>query len=543
MQEIIARFNIIHTYFIHRIFAICPELSSIIILKKGAYPMENGKRKKSGNSILRAVFVALSFLLQLGWILVQVVALNNSPVVAALTHLMAVIVVLKLYSKHTNAAFKLPWIMLIMAVPIMGLSLYLLTQAALTPKSIHRRLRGMKEKNAPYLKQDAQTISRMMPAEGNLARYLYRWEGMPVRDGTAAKYYGETLDALKDMKKDLEAAKRFIFMEYFILEDGEAFGQIREILERKAAEGVEVRLMYDDLGSIGTANWRYALDLNQSGIRCQTFNPALPVFNLFLNHRDHRKITVIDGKVGYTGGFNLADEYFHYAKPYGHWKDTGVRLEGKAVRNLTATFLELWNVNSRTEEEPGKYLDITHSVSGTGWVQPFGDSPLDEERSAENVYLTMINQANHYVWIMTPYLIITDELSRALEMAAKRGVDVRIITPGVPDKKTVWAVTRSYYARLVSQGVRIFEYAPGFCHGKMAVSDGVIATIGTSNLDYRSLYLHFENNVVLYGGDAVKQMEADFREMFPVCREMTEKYRSMTLRIWQCILRLFAPML
>ena len=504
--------------------------------------MATQKRKRSGNSILRAVFVALSFLLQLGWILVQILALNNSPYVAAATHLVAFLAVLKLYSKPTNGAYKLPWIMLMMAMPIMGLSLYLLTQLALSPKSIRKRLKSMKGKNAEYLQND-KILQGLAPEERNLAKYLQKYEGMPAWDGTDAKYYGETLDALADMKKDLEKAEKFIFMEYFILEDGEAFSQIREILEKKAAEGVEVRLMYDDLGSIGTTSWRYAAELNQAGIRCRSFNPALPFLNLFLNHRDHRKITVIDGKVGYTGGYNLADEYFHYTKPYGHWKDTGIRLEGRAVRNLTATFLELWNVNERTEEDVSVYLEIDHRVEAEGAVQPFGDSPLDGERSAENVYLTLINQAKEYVWLMTPYLIITDELRRSLELAAKRGVDVRLITPGVPDKKTVWAVTRSYYAPLVGQGVRIFEYTPGFCHGKMAVSDGCAASIGTSNLDYRSLYLHFENNVVLYRCAAVKQMEADFQEMFPLCREMTEAYRSATLRIWQCILRLFAPLL
>lgn len=500
-------------------------------------------RKKSGNSILRAAFVALSFLLQLGWLLVQILALNNSPYIAAVTNLIAIVAVLRLYSKRTNGAYKLPWIMLIMAMPIMGLSLYLLTQVALTPKSIHRRLQSVKGKNTPFLVQDESVLESMEQQEKNLAGYLLRSEGMPVWGNTATRYYGETLDALEDMKRDLEAAEKFIFMEYFILEDGEAFSQIREILERKVAQGVEVRLMYDDLGSIGTANWRYARELGKTGIRCQPFNPALPFLNLFLNNRDHRKITVIDGKVGYTGGFNLADEYFHYTQPYGYWKDTGLRIEGEAVHNLTATFLELWNVNARTEEDPAHYLEICHRGSPDGAVQPFGDSPLDGERSAENVYLNMINQAKRYVWIMTPYLIITDELSRSLELAAKRGVDVRLITPGVPDKKTVYAVTRSYYSRLVSGGVRIFEYSPGFCHGKMAVCDGEVASIGTSNLDYRSLYLHFENNVVLYRSAAVAQMAEDFRQMFSLCREVTESYRSAPLRIWQCILRLFAPLL
>ena len=500
------------------------------------------KRKQSGNSILRAIFVAISFLLQLGWLLVQILALNNSPYIAAATHIIAVLVVLKLYSKPTNAAFKLPWIMLMMAMPIMGLSLYLLTQLAYSPRSIRKRLYSMKRKIAPFL-ENAEIPRGLTPEEGNLSQYLRKYEGMPVWDETQARYYGETLDALADMKRDLEQAKKFIFMEYFILEDGEAFRQIREILERKAAAGVEVRLMYDDLGSIGTTSWRYAKDLNKAGIQCRSFNPALPFLNLFLNNRDHRKITVIDGRVGYTGGYNLADEYFHYKTVYGYWKDTGLRLEGRGVRNLTATFLELWNVNSRTEEAVSSYLDIDHRVESDGAVQPFGDSPLDGERSAENIYLNIINQAKGYVWIMTPYLIITDEMRRSLELAAKRGVDVRLITPGIPDKKTVWAVTRSYYAPLAGMGVRIFEYAPGFCHGKVALSDGMIASIGTSNLDYRSLYLHFENNVVLYRCEAVQQMEADFEEMFPICREMTEVSRSASLRTWQCILRLFAPLL
>ena len=504
--------------------------------------MASSKRKTSGNSILRAVFVAVSFLLQLGWILVQVLALNNSPYIAALTYLIAFLAVLKLYSKPTNAAYKLPWIMLIMAMPVMGLSLYLLSQGALTTKATAKRLKQMKQKTAPFL-QNEEIPQGLAPEEENLAGYLEKYEGMPAWEETSAKYYGETLDALADMKKDLETAEDFIFMEYFILEDGEAFSQIREILERKAAQGVEVRLMYDDLGSIGTTSWRYAAELNRAGIKCRSFNPALPFLNLFLNNRDHRKITVIDGKVGYTGGYNLADEYFRYTKPYGHWKDTGLRIEGRAVRNLTATFLELWNLNSRTEEDIHGFLSVDHRVKGEGAVQPFGDNPLDGERSAENVYLNMINQAKGYVWIMTPYLIITDELRRSLELAAKRGVDVRLITPGVPDKKTVLAVTRSYYGPLAAGGVRIFEYTPGFCHGKMAVSDGTVASIGTSNLDYRSLYLHFENNVVLYRCDAVKQMEADFREMFPICREMTEEYRSAPLRLWQCLLRLFAPLM
>ena len=493
------------------------------------------KRKRSGNSILRAAFVAVSFLLQLGWILLQILALNRySAWISGLTHLVAVLAVLKLCAKQNNGAYKLSWIMLIMAMPIMGLSLFLLTQASVSQRSMRRRMTRMKERNAPFLTSDA--------GEDSLSQYLRRWEGMPAWGNTSTKYFGETLDALEAMKEDLRKAEKFIFMEYFILEEGEAFGQIREILEEKAAQGVEVRLMYDDLGSIGKSSFRYALELSKSGIHCQVFNPALPFLNLFLNNRDHRKITVIDGKVGYTGGYNLADEYFHYTKPYGYWKDTGVRLEGEAVRNLTAAFLELWNVNARTEEDPAPYLDISHRVEAPGLVQPFGDSPLDDQRTAEDVFLMLLGRAKKSVWFMTPYLIITDELSRGLELAAKRGIDVRIITPGIPDKRTVYALTRSYYGPLLKEGVKIYEYSPGFCHGKLCLCDGELAVIGTSNLDYRSLYHHFENNVLLMGTDAVTQMEADFQAMFPQCRQVTERGKA-PLRTWQCILRLFAPLM
>ncbi|MBQ8359222.1 MAG: cardiolipin synthase, partial [Oscillospiraceae bacterium] len=296
---------------------------------------------------------------------------------------------------------------------------------------------------------------------------------------------------------------------------------------------------------IGHTNMAFAKQLNAAGIHCVPFNPALPVLNLFMNHRDHRKITVIDGKVGFTGGYNLANEYFGRTKPYGHWKDTGIRLEGEAVRSLTAAFLELWNVVTKSKEDCGKYLDVCHSVEAKGFVQPFTDDPLSEERVAENVYLNLINHAKKTLYFVTPYLIITDEMGRALRLAAKRGVDVRIITPGIPDKKTVFAMTRSYYAGLVSQGVRIYEYTPGFCHAKQCLCDGEMASIGTSNLDYRSLYHHFENNVLLYDCDAVREMAADFEELFPMCEEVTEKYcsgRGAVLRVWQCMLRLFAPL-
>ena len=512
--------------------------------------MDGRKRRKSGNSIIRGIFVGLSFLLQVGWILLLILKLNRySAYISLLSSVIAVIVVLRLYSRPNNSAYKMPWILLILCLPVMGLSLYLLTEISLTPKSALRKLRQIRKDNSSYLIQQPEILDRLEgenPAAASQCRYLWQQDGDPVYRNTAVQYYPQATDAFTAMKEALEQAESFIFMEYFIIEDGASFDSIREILARKASQGVEVRLMYDDVGSIGTVNLRYARELNKQGIRCQVFNPALPFLNLFLNNRDHRKITVIDGKVAFTGGFNLADEYFGITKPYGHWKDTGIRLEGEAVRSLTATFLELWNVASRTQEDPSKYLNIQHSVPAEGYVQPFGENPLDEEPVAENVLLNMLGNAKKYIWFLTPYLIITDELNRAMTLAAKRGVDVRIITPGIPDKKTVYALTRSYYSGLAAQGVRIFEYSPGFCHGKQCLCDGETACIGTSNLDYRSLYLHFENNVLLHRCDAVTQMEQDFRETFGLCREVTEKYRSgrgKMMRFWQCVLRLFAPMM
>ena len=512
--------------------------------------MEKEKRKPSGNSILRAVFVGVSLLIQIGWLLLLVIKLNEYYAwISLVTGILALVIVLRLYSKPANAAMKMPWIMLILAFPVMGLCLYLLFEMLGDP-GVGKRLSKVKAEMENLLPENANTVIMELEEnnrqDANQFRYLWKQGGWPVYANTKVDYFPEAANAFFALKEELEKAETFIFMEYFIVEDASSFQEIREILIRKAKQGVEVRLMYDDIGSVGYVNWLFAKKLNDEGIRCQVFNPALPVMNLFMNHRDHRKITVIDGKIGFTGGYNLADEYFDRVRPYGKWKDTGIRLEGEAVSSLTAQFLQLWALQSRKAEDYGKYLQTVHSVPSVGYVQPFSDNPLQEERAAENVYLNLIARAEKSLYFITPYLIITDELSRALGLAAKRGVDVRIITPGIPDKKTVYAVTHSYYAGLVSQGVRIFEYTPGFCHAKQCICDGKLVSIGTSNLDYRSLYHHFENNVLLCGCDAVREIATDFEKTFTQCEEVTEKYRTgrrAFLRIWQCILRLFAPLM
>ena len=512
--------------------------------------MERNTKHKCANSIPRIAIVAVSVLFQTGWLLLLIRKLNEYYAwIALATGLLSALVVLRLYSRHGNNAQNMSWIILILVLPVMGLALYLMVELFGDPAGARRRLEQIRREIAPWLHHEEAAVERLRqhdPAAANTFRYLHSCNGSPAYDGTAVCYHAQGKDALTRLKQDLEQAEKFIFMEYFIVEDGSAFRELREILVRKARQGVEVRLLYDDFGSVGYVNTRFARELNREGIRCRIFNPALPVLNLFMNHRDHRKITVIDGKVAFTGGYNLADEYFDRTHPYGHWKDTGLRLEGDAVRSLTATFLELWSITTREQEDYSRYLDITHRLSGDCLVQPYGDDPLGQERAAENVYLNLAAQAKDTLWFMTPYLIISEEMTRALGLAAKRGVDVRIIVPGIPDKKTIYQVTRSYFSGLARQGVRIFSYTPGFCHGKMCICDGELVSIGTSNLDYRSLYLHFENNVLLHGGAAVQAVEQDFTETFALCREITQEYvsgRGAFLLTWQCLLRLFSPLM
>lgn len=512
--------------------------------------LENTKIKKSGNSILRLVLVGISLLCQIVWFLLLGFELSHySTLISFLTNIVTLIVVLKLYTMETTSAMKMPWVIVILSFPVLGLCLYILIEL-FGDLGLKKRMLAAQQRVMGKLHSDdtaLRCLERENPYAANISRYLTRYGNGPIFQNTDVIFYSTAEKALEAMKEALEKAESFIFMEYFVVSDESAFRELEEILVRKVKQGVEVRLMYDDIGSIGYVNMKFARRLKAEGINCRVFNPAVPILNLFMNHRDHRKITVIDGKVGFTGGYNLTDEYFNREHPYGHWKDTGIRLEGEAVQSLTATFLELWNGSSKKPENDEKYFCVQHGVAeAKGYVHPYADSPLDGEPLAENVYINLASCARESLYLITPYLIITDEMERALGLAAKRGVDVRIITPGIPDKKTVYAVTRSYYGGLIAQGVRIFEYSPGFCHAKQCICDGKIVSIGTSNLDFRSLYHHFENNVLLYGCDAVGDIAKDFEDMFRQCEEVTDRFRPRKksfLYVWQCVLRLFAPLM
>jgi cardiolipin synthase len=340
-------------------------------------------------------------------------------------------------------------------------------------------------------------------------------------------------------------------MEYHAIEDAESWHGIQDILEEKVREGVEVRVFYDDMGSIGFITTDFVKRLEEKGIRARVFNPFAPGLNLFLNNRDHRKITVIDGKVGFTGGYNLANEYFHVGEPpYGFWKDTGIRLEGDAVRSLTVTFLENWNAmdrkDKRYDSDFAKYLPKTGYVAKErAFVQPYADSPMDGERVGEEAYISLVNKANRYCWFATPYLILTDEMIHALGLAAKRGVDVRLVTPGIPDKKIVYRLTRSYYTPLLQQGVRIYEYTPGFLHAKCLVTDDEKAVVGSINLDFRSLYLHFECGTLLYRTESVPSVKQDMFDTFAKSREvfLSDRKQGFIVSLIDATLRVFSPLL
>ena len=401
-----------------------------------------------------------------------------------------------------------------------------------------------------YLRKDDPVMEKLKTQDAmayNQCYYIGKKVGYPLYENTDVVFYKEAADGFHAQIEEMKKAQKFIFMEYHAIEDREAFAEMKAVLFAKAKEGVEIRIVYDDVGSVGFISPEFVKQMKAHGIDCRIFNPMMPVLNIFMNNRDHRKITVIDGMVGFTGGYNLANEYFNITHPYGVWKDSGVRLEGEAVRSLTLIFLEMWNAIRDTDTAYETYLpDCVFEAKGGGYVQPYADSPLDKERVGENVYMNIIKGATEYVYFITPYLIISDEMKRELGLAAKRGIDVRIVTPGIPDKKLVYKLTRSYYAGLIRDGVRIYEYTPGFCHAKQCICDGKIATVGTINLDYRSLYFHFENGVYLYDVPAIKDIRQDFEEVFAVSTEVGNNYhttRSPLKKLGQYFLRLFAPLL
>ena len=481
------------------------------------------------------------------WILLLVKWL--SPYAAYITlalSVAAVLLVLFIIIKRDETAYKILWLLVILTVPVAGALLSLIFGNRRTARPLRKRLRRVQEAGQP-----APLPCGGTPFEGEkrmeqTVRWLEHKTGYPLMRAEDVRYYPLGDAMYPDMLTDLRAAKKTIYLEYFIIEPGEMWQSIVDILAQKVREGLDVRVMYDDLGSISTFNFSNALALEKLGIRCVTFNPLLALKGT-ANYRDHRKMLIVDDAVAYSGGVNLADRYINREHPYGHWKDTGFRLTGAPVRSFTHMFLTFWNAFSLQKEEPMPMPPAAAAAGPAaqdGWVLSYYDSPLNSEATSNRLYIDLLSQATDYAWFFTPYLMLGDDLLDAMLAAAQRGVDVRIIMPGIPDKKLIFRMSRSFYQVLLTGGVKIYEYTPGFVHAKSLVCDDRAATVGTVNLDYRSLFLHFENNSLFYRGSIVARVKEDFLATQSQCRAVEACDMKRYSRRWivDGVLRIFAPL-
>jgi len=454
---------------------------------------------------------------------------------------------------QTDPGYKIGWIIPILLFPMFGWLVYLLCGGNKLSARMRRKMQGMDRTMLEQLERDykAHKLIVMGADAVNQARYLERYARCPVYTNTWTQYFPLGDDVFPVMLEELKKAQHYIFLEYFILAPGVFWDSIVEILKEKHAAGVDVRVIYDDVGSLGTLPANYAAKFEQeTGIPCCIFNRFKPVISIRMNNRDHRKLCIIDGHTAFTGGINLADEYINQRQRYGHWKDSAIRVTGEGAWSMTVMFLTMWEYICGGEEDYNSYrptvLPPIPADRHLGYVQPYTDSPLDGEPVGETVYLNLISKARRYVYITTPYLIISDSVNTALCNAAKSGVDVRIMTPHIPDKKIIFEVTRAHYEPLLEAGVRIYEYTPGFVHAKNFAVDDKYATVGSINMDYRSMFLHFEDGVWLCGAPAVLDVKRDFLDTLAVCQEITLaqcRERSMLRRLLRAVLRVFAPLM
>lgn len=454
----------------------------------------------------------------------------------------ALLLVLHLVRKSKSYSYNLPWIIILLMFPLVGALLYIVLGQN---KKRSKTLKGITRQSQISSKYLTQDKSIKFGNNGRL-KYISDFSKYPVSCNNDINYYPLGDDAFPVMLEELKKAKKFIFLEYFIINHGKMWNSILKILEQKVKEGVEVRLMYDDFGCVALLDKKYPQELEKKGIKCVPFNRLNAFVGIIMNNRDHRKILVIDGKVAFTGGINLADEYINIGSKYGHWKDNAIKISGDAVWSYTVMFLTMWNAARHEDEDYNNFkYDFKNRKTDKGFVAPYADSPLDVEVTGEDVYLNIINQAEDYLYIMTPYLIIDTEMTNALSLAAKRGVDVRIIIPGIPDKKIVYTLTESYAEPLIKSGVKVYKYTPGFVHAKVFVADDHIATVGTINLDYRSLYLHFECGCYMEDAPAVGAVKKDLLNTISKSREITPEESTVKFwkGVWQSILRLIAPLL
>ena len=513
---------------------------------------ERAKNKLFGAVYSHTAIILLLILLQIGIMVLTFTYLGNySTYMNGVISLLSFITAIYIFNEKGNPAFKMTWILFVFLVPVVGVGFYLFTKAGIGTKYLGSRLEKLRLETEPYMQQNEYIVHAMKGgrvANANLSHFLYNQVGFPTYGNSQAQYFPLGDDKFPVLIEELNKAEKFIFMEYFIIGEGYVWDSVLNVLRKKVKEGVEVRLMYDGTCSISLLPYEYPKQLREYGIQCKEFGPIVPILSTSQNNRDHRKICVVDGKVAFTGGVNLADEYINKKVRFGHWKDTAIKIEGDAVQSFTMMFLQMWNITERQPEDYAKYL--TEKQPGfsrkDGYIIPYGDSPFDHENVGEEVYFHILNHAKKYVHIMTPYLILDERLRKSLEFAAQRGIEVVLMLPHIPDKKIVFMIARSYYPELLRAGIKIYEFTPGFLHSKMFVSDDCVATVGSVNLDFRSLFLHFENGVLLYDREIAAAAEEDFQQTLAKSERIYLKtYGAFPLykRAFGRLMRVFGPLM
>lgn len=460
------------------------------------------------------------------------------------------LMVVYLLNSSLNPTAKITWLIVIMLLPVFGVLLFLYTQSNIGHRALKKWVNDVIAESKSCIVQETGVMERFTRENcgaASLARYIQRSGCYPVYEKTAVTYFPSGEEMFREMLVQLEAAEHFIFMEYFIVDEGVMWGTILEILVKKAAAGVDVRVMYDGTCEFSLLPHDYPKRLRALSIKCKMFAPVAPFISTHYNYRDHRKILVIDGHTAFNGGVNLADEYINQKERFGHWKDTAVMLQGEAVKSFTLMFLQMWDMDKK-EKEYARFLSypVNPRENAKGWVIPYGDCPLDNDKVGERVYMDILNRAVSYVHIMSPYLILDGETETALKFAAERGVEVVLLLPGIPDKEVPYALAKTHYPSLLASGIQIYEYTPGFVHAKVFVSDDREAVVGTINLDYRSLYHHFECATYMYGTGCISDIERDFREMLPKCRSVTMetvRREKWTVKVTGLLLKAASPLL
>ena len=512
--------------------------------------------KKGRKGLVHAVFSRLGLILLLLVLQVFLVFSIFYWFESFLPHVFGVVVlftaVMSLYllNSSIDPTAKITWLVVILLFQPFGALLYVYTQSDIGHRALKFRLSQLIDQTRGSIPQSEQVLERFRgenPGGAQLARYLQRSGCYPVYDRTAVTYFPSGEAKFAELLRQLEQAEHFIFLEYFIIDEGLMWGRILEILARKAAAGVDVRVMYDGTCEFSTLPHDYPKRLRELGIQCKMFAPVTPFLSTHYNYRDHRKILVIDGHTAFNGGVNLADEYINHIEKHGHWKDTAVMLKGEAVRSFTLMFLQMWNIDEKQPEFDRFLAYPACAPEGTaGYVIPYGDCPLDQDKVGERVYMDLLNRARSHVYIMSPYLILDGEMETALKFAAERGVDVTLMLPGVPDKRIPYALAMTHYASLLDSGVKIYEYTPGFVHAKVFVCDGREAVVGTINLDYRSLYHHFECATYLCGVPCIPQIEEDYQATLQQCRQVTPqtmREEKLSRKLTGYLLKALAPLL